>query len=164
MQRMKILVFFAAAALSLVAAQHRWGDSGHTMGFISVKGGKARHPAVLSAGGHHYTQLVTATVMPPYRGNARIELEGVPATCYEIHLQNPVVNLGLRRLPRLENNTLFGLEPRDRIALWVVITPPGPIKGKSLLAFYDTVSNRSLLKVPFIFQPKDVRNAERLPH
>ncbi len=164
MEPKKIIIFIIAVIIALFAAHHRWGDSSHAMGIISVKGGKARHPAVMLAGRRHYTQIVTASVAPPYRGDARIMLEGLPAIHYEIHLQGPVVNFDLKRRPRLEKNTLYGLEPGDRIALWVMITPSKSLAGRYTLAFYDTATNNTLLKIPFIFQSKDAQDAGRTEH
>jgi hypothetical protein len=156
MRLKKVITFVLSAGLCLVAAGYRWDDSGHTIGFVSRQGGRVRHPSYLKSGHGRYTQLITASVLPGYHGNARLALEGSPPLPCEIHLTIPVVDLGLRRKPRLENQTLVDLQPRDRIALWLVMhPPPGIIEGKYTLAFYDSASGRSLLRVPIIFKTEE---------
>jgi hypothetical protein len=164
MRLKKTIVFVLSAGLCLVAASYRWGDSGHAIGLISRQGGKARHPSILKSGKDRYTQIVTATVLPGYRGNARVVLEGSPPMRCEMHLAVPVVDLNLRRKPRFENSTLVDLQPGDRIALWLVMHPaekafrpgsgpaPGASGEKAILAFYDTASDQSLLRIPIIFK------------
>ena len=168
MRRKKVITFILSAGLCLAAAAYRWGDSGHAIGLISRRGGRARHPTCLESGRGRYTQIVTATVLPGYRGNARVVLEGAPPMNCDMHLAVPVVDLGLRRKPRLRNRTLVDLQPGDRIALWLVMRPagsavssgsgppPGISGGKFSLAFYDTASGRSVLRIPIIFKPVKV--------
>jgi hypothetical protein len=161
MRYKKILTFVLSAGLCLVAAAYRWGDSGHTIGLVSLRGGRVRHPSVLKGGHGRYTQLVTATVLPGYHGNARLALEGSPPLPWEMHLTAPAVDLGLRRKPRLENRTLIDLQPRDRIALWLVMHPlPGMIEGRYVLAFHDSASGRSLLRVPIIFKTAEDKDEQ----
>jgi YHS domain-containing protein len=120
----KILFFTLAVCLSLFAAAYRWPDSAHSIGLIKNSGGGARHPSSLESGETSYTLIATATVMPPYHGDARVVLEGTPKLDYRIYSSGPVIDLGIRRQPVFRNNVLFDLRPGDRIALWVVITPP----------------------------------------
>ncbi len=122
----KILFFAIAVSISLVGATYRWGDSAHSIGLIKQSGGEARHPSTLESGGSLYTLIATATVIPPYRGAARVVLEGSPAIDYTIHSSEPVVDFGLRRQPRFDEskNVMYDLRPMDRIALWVVMRPP----------------------------------------
>jgi len=131
MKAKSIVFFILALALSSLAATYRWGDSGHSIGLIKAAGGGARHPAILASGEEEYTLIATATVIPPYRGDARVILEGKPPIEHRIHLSGPVVDLGIRRNPELRDNVLYGLQPRDRIALWVVMKPPAidPVCG-----------------------------------
>ena len=124
MRLRNILFFFFAVCISLLAASHRWSDSAHTMGLVTTKGGKARHPAFFENGKKHYTMIVTAKVIPPYRGDARVVFEGEPKMRCEFFASAPVLDLNLRRLPRFQDNTFFGLQPKDRLALWVLMTPP----------------------------------------
>lgn len=159
MRAKKIITFVLSAGLCLMAAGYRWGDSGHVIGLITRQGGKARHPSCLKSGKSRYTQIVTATVLPGYRGNARVVLEGSPTVPWEMHLAVPVVDLGLRRKPRLEEQTLVDLQPGDRIALWLIMHPAaGASGGKYVLAFYDTASDRSLLRIPIIFTAAESPN------
>lgn len=150
-----------AAAISLAAAGHRWGDSGHAIGLIRLDGGSARHPIVLESGKRRYSLIVTATVIPPYRGDTRIVLEGLPEQDYEIRLSEPVIRLPLHRSPEFRDGVLYGLEPRDRLALWVVIRPSVPAEGKYSLRFYDTETGRPVLSVPVIFRGEGEAGAER---
>lgn len=120
----KIIVFAVAAAVSLAAATYRWNDSAHAIGVIKAGGGSARHPVSLESGEESYMLIATATVVPPYRGNVKIVLEGEPAMEYEIHASGPIVDLGLHDWPAFRDNTLSGLKPGDRPALWVSMKPP----------------------------------------
>ena len=124
MRYRKIITLVAAVAISLTAAAYRFGDSAHSIGLVSLKGGKVRHPFVLKGGKKHYSLIGTATVLPPYRGDVRISLEGWPEIDHDIFLSGPVIDLGLHKLPELRDRTLYGLKPRDRIAFWVRIHPP----------------------------------------
>lgn len=122
--RIKTVVTFAVAvAISLVAAGYRFGDSSHAIGMVSANGGKARHPTVLQSGWDRYTQVATATVLPPYHGDVRVALEGPPVLDWEIRYSGPVIDLGLRRHPEFRDNILYGVEAGDRLAFWVLIRP-----------------------------------------
>lgn len=121
----KIIIFFVLAlAVSFLAANWRWGDSAHSIGLIKASGGEARHPAFLESGKDSYMLIATATVIPPYRGNARVVLEGEPRLEHKIYFSGPAMDLGLRRNPEFRNNVLYNLEPKDSIALWVEMKPP----------------------------------------
>ena len=199
-----IITFVLAVFISLAAAEYRWGDSSHAIGLLSVNGGKARHPSFLESGWNHYTQITTATVLPPYRGDVRVVLEGYPPLDYDLRLSEPVVDLGLRRLPDFRDDILYDVQPRDRLALWVLLRafPSDPVcgmsvgeedlsfsyqgkilyfcgegclasfrteperykgkdtpRGKYNLAFYDTRTEKSVLKVPLIFKGKEDSHA-----
>jgi len=175
MRYKKTLVFVLSAGLSLVAAGHRWSDSSHTIGLISDRGGKARHPSYMADGKNRYTQIVTATILPPYRGDARVALEGSPPMKYELHSAKPIIDMGFRNKPRFQDNTFYDLKPGDRISLWLIMRP---VSGenqlvdpnhktddkKCVLAFYDTVSNKSLLRIPIIFKGKEDMDETIHPH
>ena len=123
--RLKNVAFFVlAVSISLPAAVFRWDDSAHSIGSIKASGGEARHPVFLGGDHNRCNLIATATVIPPYRGDTRVALEGQPELNYEIFLSGPLVDLGIRRLPEFRDNTLYGLEPKDRIALWVLMQPP----------------------------------------
>lgn len=132
--RLKNVAFFVlAVSICLPAAVFRWDDSAHSIGLIKSSGGEARHPVFLGGDWDRCNLICTVTVMPPYRGDAKVVLEGKPALDYEIFCSGPVVELGIRRLPKFRDNTLYGLEPMDRIALWVLMQPPqaDPVCGMS---------------------------------
>lgn len=140
----KTLIFLAAVGISLAAAVHRWDDSGHAIGLIKAKGGEARHPVSLASGNDRYMLIATATVIPPYSGSARVELRGASTIPYTIELARPVVDLGVRRLPRLRDGVLSDLRPRDRVALWVKMLPPkaDPVCGMGCEDGYQRVEHQ----------------------
>ena len=149
----KMLFFFLGVCLSLAAATYRWGDSAHTMGMITSGGGKVRHPVFLESGKERYTMIVTAKVIPPYQGDARVVLEGAPLTDYELFATAPVVDFKFRRLPEFKGDTFLGLKPKDRLALWVRMTSPAPVSaGKLTLSFQDLKNGTPLLTVPVVFE------------
>lgn len=119
-----IVTVVVSVALSLVAATHRFGDSAHAMGMISSQGGRALHPVHLPDGGARCMLVVTATVIPPYRGDVEVVVEGDPALDATVRASSPVIDLGLRRTPRFEEQAFRGLEPGDRLAMWIAIRPP----------------------------------------
>ncbi|MDP2168362.1 MAG: YHS domain-containing protein [Thermodesulfovibrionales bacterium] len=134
-----IIFFILAVAVSTAGATYRWADSGHSIGLIKASGGQARHPSYLESGKDRYMLIATATVIPPYKGDVRVVLEGRPVMDYEIYASAPVADLGIRRWPKFENNILYGLKPKDRVALWVLMRPPvldpvcGMAKGEGFL-------------------------------
>lgn len=177
MKAKKAVFFTLALAASLVAGTYRWGDSAHSIGLIKASGGEARHPSVLGSGESGYTLIATATVIPPYRGDVRVELEGSPPMDHRIYLSGPVVDLGIRRHPELRENILRDLQPLDRIALWVVMKPaegagkepghPGTSAGadRYQVALYDVKTNRAVLRVPVIIRgEKEVEHAAEQRH
>lgn len=141
--KIKIVVFFVLAfAVSALAANYHWGDSAHAIGLIKKSGGEARHAVHLESGKNRYMLIATATVIPPYRGDMRVILEGEPFINHWIYLSEPVVNLGLRRLPVFRNNILYHLEPHDSIALWIDMKPPkiDPVCGMADQEGFKTIS------------------------
>ncbi len=89
-----------------------------------------KHPSTMDSGKRRYMLISTATVIPPYRGDVRVALEGQPEMDCRIYASAPVIPLGLRRLPEFRDNVLYGLRPKDRIALWVEMKPPvDPVCG-----------------------------------
>lgn len=142
--KVKNFIFFALAlAASFLAATYRWGDSAHSIGLIKASGGEARHPAFLQSGENRYALIATATVMSPYRGDARVVLEGKPPIEHGIYLSGPIVDLGIRRNPELRDNVIHGLRPKDRIALWVVMKPPAidPVCGMPYEEWFPATSH-----------------------
>ncbi len=127
-----LVVFTLAAVLSVAAAWYRPGDSAHAMGLVSVKGGQARHSVHLPDGKDRYTLVVTGTVLPPYRGDARVVVAGEPEMSYDVYGSDPVLDLGLRRRPGFDDQTLTDLRPKDRFTLWVVMRPSevDPVCGR----------------------------------
>jgi hypothetical protein len=153
----KIFFFILAMLISLLGAMYRFGDSAHSIGQIKTGGGEIKHPAYLEGGSDRYTLITTATVIPPYRGDARVMLEGSPELDYKIYASEPVIDLKLRNGFKFSKNILYNLKPADRIALWVVMRAPAAkagIKGKYALALYDLKTNQSILTVPVIFKGK----------
>src|SRR5512146_2692425 len=114
------LLFFAGAiAVSLLAAWWRWPDSAHAIAVVKPGGGKARHGVAFRTGPSSYQLVATATVLPPWSGDARLSIEGDPPLRWSAALSRPVVDLGVYDFPRLEGDVIRGLRPRHHIALWV---------------------------------------------
>jgi YHS domain-containing protein len=120
----KIIFFLLAVCISLAAAVYRWSDSAHAIGVIKASGGEARHAVTLESGRDSYMLIATATVIPPYRGDVNVVLEGEPKINYQIHSSGPIVDLGLYQWPQFKDNTFIGLKPKDRPALWVEMRLP----------------------------------------
>lgn len=132
MTRRRKLAFLAGAiAVSTLGAWYRWPDSAHAIGVIKRGGGTARHPVALAPGQDSYVLITTAAVIPPWSGDARVAVEGEPAMGWQMEVSRPVVDLGLHRWPRQDGDRIRGLRPKDRIALWVKLTPPAadPVCG-----------------------------------
>jgi hypothetical protein len=148
----KLLVFLFAAILSVAAAWYRPGDSAHAMGMVSIKGGRALHPVHLPSGRERYTLVVTGTILPPYQGDARVTVDGGPPIPFIVRGSDPIIDLGLRRRSHFKDQTLTGLEPKDRFTVWVVIQPTEPMPaGKRDITFTDTATGKEVLKIPVLF-------------
>jgi len=124
MNRKGVAFLIGTMALSTLAAWHRWPDSAHAIGIVKRWGGSTRHPVSLEGGLDRYAVVATATVIPPYRGDVAFAIEGEPPMGWGLEVSRPAVDLGLHSWPTLEGDTLRGLEPRDRLALWVTLRPP----------------------------------------
>jgi YHS domain-containing protein len=120
----KLAFLAGAVAVSTLAAWYRWPDSAHAIGVIKEGGGAARHPVALKPGQDSYVVIATAPVVPPWRGDAVVSVEGDPAPAWELEVSRPILDLHLRRWPKQDGNRIRGLEPKDRLALWVKLTPP----------------------------------------
>jgi hypothetical protein len=121
MRPRSMLLFAVALAVFLGAASYRFRDSGHAIGVIKQEGGTALHPVYLDPGRSSYVLIATAAVVPPYRGDVAVALEGAPGMECAIHSGDPVVDLSPYRHPVFRGDRILGLEPRDKIALWVVM-------------------------------------------
>lgn len=149
-----------SAAFFLLISGYRFGDSGHALSTMSLKGGKARHPVHLKNSYDRFSVIVTSRVLPPYQGDARVVLEGEPAIFHEMYFSEPVVNLGLSNGPFFNENTIYNLTPGDRIAMWLYMKDTeGTINADRIsqytLAFYDTKTHRPVLKVPLVFESEE---------
>ncbi len=148
----KLLVFIFAAVLSVGAAWYRHGDSAHAMGMVSMKGGRALHPVHFPIGKDRYTLVITGTIIPPYRGDMRVTVDGGGPMPTIIRGSDPIIDLALRHRPYFEDGTLTGLQPRDRFTIWVVMDPDEPmLAGKRDITFTDTATEKPVLTIPVIF-------------
>jgi len=154
----KIAVFLAAVVISATAAGFRWGGSGHVIGMIHPAGGTVNHPLVLAGDNRLYSFIVSASVLPSYRGDVEIRLAGEPALDCDIFLAEPVLDLGLHPRPDYACPVLSGLRPGDRISLWAVIRTSLPVRGAYRLEFLDTRSGTCVLCVPIIFAGEEGTN------
>lgn len=121
MKSTSVLIFLLALAFFTFAASHRFYDSAHAIGTIKKGGGMARHPALLDKDRSSYVLIATAGVVPPYKGNARVVLEGDPSLKASFYDSGPALSLGLHRQPEFSGDTYYDLRPKDKIALWVRI-------------------------------------------
>jgi len=153
---MKNLIYFIlAVAISLPAAIYRWGDSAHSSGFITADGGSVRHTRALESGYSRYSLVATARVRPPYRGDARVVLEGAPELDHEIDISSLAMDLGFRKRPKLKDRTIYDIEPGDKINIRVVLKEPASgksIRGRYILALYDTQTGSPIFRVPWEFK------------
>ena len=148
----KLLVFIFAAVLSVGAAWYRHGDSAHAMGMVSMKGGRALHPVHFPIGKDRYTLVITGTIIPPYRGDMRVTVDGGLPMPTIVRGSDPIIDLALRHRPYFEDGTLTGLQPRDRFTIWVVMDPDEPmLAGKRDITFTDTATEKPVLTIPVIF-------------
>ncbi|MDR9500220.1 MAG: hypothetical protein RI601_00325 [Desulfurivibrionaceae bacterium] len=120
-----MITFTAAVGLSLLGVVSHFGDSAHSMALLSKDGGRVKHAAHFECGLNRYVMIATATVLPPYRGDVRVVVENVPGMTWAIHNSEPMIPLGLHREPVFRDHVLKGVQPRDRLVLWVVMRPDG---------------------------------------
>jgi YHS domain-containing protein len=119
-----LIFFIIAVAVSLLAASHRWNDSAHAITTVSNKGGSVRHAVELKGGEDRYTIVVTSTVIPPYRGDIKMALEGEPQIPYEIRSSLPPrFNLGVHKWYSIEGDIVKSVKPRDKFILWLILKP-----------------------------------------
>jgi len=152
-------VFAVAGVLALLAANHRFGDSAHAIGMINRNGGKAMHPFMLGSGYDTYTVIATATVQPPYRGDARVIVEGLPPTDYTVMSAEPIIRLGWHHRPGFSQRVLNDLEPGDRLALWVRLPANRAAQTEHRplgLTFSDVKTGATVLHIPFVFDGEEV--------
>ncbi len=145
-----------SVGVATLAAAWRWPDSTHAIGVLRQGGGSARHPVTLTPGPTRYMLVVTAPVIPPWRGDARLAIEGDPLLDFKTELSGPVLDLGLHHLPRLDGRVLRGLRAGDRIALWVQIdAPQAAYHGQQLrLTMRDERTAEPLLTLPVVLGGK----------
>jgi hypothetical protein len=160
--KLKVIFCFAiSAAVSLVAATHRFQDSAHAIGVLKPGGGRVRHAAVLDRDRENWVLITTAAVAPPFSGNVRVGLEGKPELRATFHNAQPAVRVGLHHRPEFRNDTYYGLRPGDRIALWIKLARNGQSESygqhcrgrrqETALAFFDAATDLRLLTVPIRF-------------
>ena len=94
--------------------------------------------------------IATATVLPGYQGDVRVQLQGIPGIPHTIRNAQPLIDLGIRHLPRFNDNTYYGLRSGDRLALWVMMHPPrtDPVCG---MACRDSYPQGTLDGKPYCF-------------
>ena len=153
MKMKNVVVFFLSVFLFIPVSCHRFGDSGHAITMISQSGGRFRHPVHIDKNYGRCALIVTGTVVPPYRGDARVVLESPDRLTHSVYFSKPVIDFGFTNLPFFENNILYGLKPGDRISLWILIENIFREKeSKCHLALYDTKTNKPVLKLPILFE------------
>jgi hypothetical protein len=153
----------------LTAFRTQQNDNAHTIGILTAKGGTAIHEAHLQSGTSflgHYTVFLTANVVPPVRGDIKIDLRGPAPVEYElISRYPPMVPLVNRSHPwyRLENATLKGVSPGDALALTVRMKPP-PKVGNYEIVLSDAKTQKAYLTMPITFSPEPGQSEEEPCH
>lgn len=153
-----IVALGVTVATSLVAAGFRFGDSSHAIGLLTTEGGRARHGFHLKAGYSRYTLVATATVLPPYKGNARVSIDGCEPWDWSVYNSNPIVRLELHHVAEMRGLVFRDLQPRDRLAFWVVLEPDsGPeaaaVPGdKCAVRLTDIETGAQVLSIPVSFE------------
>jgi hypothetical protein len=148
-----IVAVAVAVAVSLVAAGFRFGDSAHAIGLLTSQGGRARHPFHLAGGYSRYTLVVTATVLPPYRGDARVRVDGCEPWRWSVYDSEPAMRLPFRRRPEMRDLVYRDLRPRDRLAFWVVLKHDSAVEtgdGCSVV-LADEETGATVLRIPIHF-------------
>lgn len=157
-----IIAFLLSVTVCGVAASYRFHDSAHAMGTLKTGGGTVRHSAMLDRDRDSWVLIATAGVVPPFRGNARVVLEGDRRLAATFHNAQPAVSLGVHHRPEFRADTYYDLRPGDRIALWVKISRNEVHEGlagaqgaahprETSLAFFDTATDAKLLTIPIRF-------------
>jgi hypothetical protein len=122
-----VIIFAISVAVFTLAATHRFHDSAHAIGMLKKGGGLVRHPVRLDGEKPSASLIVTARVVPPYRGDARVVLEGAPGYSYAIHNAEPAIRLPFHHRPTFRDNVYHNLRPNDKVALWVIMHHRGTV-------------------------------------
>ena len=117
--------FIASTLIFTALAAYRPGDSGHVVSETNSQGGNARHGAHFSYGTARCSVLVTSKVKLDLKEDLKISVEGRNIPPYEIIGRNPsVFDIGIHAWPRMEGETIYGVQKKDKIAFYVVFKPP----------------------------------------
>lgn len=123
--------FIGSALIFTALAAYRPGDFGHVVSETTSEGGKSRHGANFSYGIGRCSVLVTSKVSLDCKDDLKISVEGANPPPFEIIGRNPsVFNLGIHAWPRMEGDTIYGVQ-KDKIAFYVVFmsTEKDPVCG-----------------------------------
>jgi hypothetical protein len=153
-----IITIAVTIAICTVAAMYTPPGFGHSVTLVTKDGGVSRHPVLLGLNMKKYVILVTGTVIPPYRGGFRIELEGEPKIKPRIYSSYPPsISLGINHFHDFSDNKITNIYPRDKFTLAVYIRPEKPITDFSSyeLKFYDLKTDKQVLSVPVTFRELD---------
>ena len=132
-------------------------DTVHAVALLNMKGGQAMHPAhfVLGEGLFgRFTLLLTATVLPPVRGDILFEINGPEELEYSVASRYPpVIPLINRSHPwfSFEKNVHKGVQPGDSLLLVMRIKPPKE-PGEYQIVLKDAYSGQVYLTLPAFFE------------
>ncbi len=142
-------------ALCTIFAMYSTPGFGHCVTVMSKDGGMALHPVLLGLNKHRYVFLVTGTVKPPFKGNVKIVLEGLPEVNYKVFSRYPpYFDFGIHKFNLFNDNTLINMNGGYQYALTISIKPDQPIITEThyKLNLYDSESDEQVLSVPVIFK------------
>lgn len=162
-----VIITFTICA---IAAMYTPPNFGHSVNMLTKNGGICKHPVLLGFNEDKYVVFVTGTVKAPYKGSAKVVLEGDPKIEYKIYSQYPPdIKLGIHKFHGFKNNTIEDLTPWEKFALAVVVKPQVKIDKTSnyKLRFYDVKSNNVVLSIPITFMELDnfhIKKTSRRPN
>lgn len=151
---MIVTIVIITFTIFTIAAMYTPPNFSHSVNMLTKDGGICRHPVLLGFNEDKYVVFVTGTVKAPYKGSAKVVLEGLPRIEYKIYSQYPPdIKLGIHKFHGFKNNTIEDLTPWEKFALIVVVKPQVKIDKTSnyKLRFYDVKSNNVVLSIPITF-------------
>ena len=132
-------------------------DTVHAVALLSMKGGQALHPAhfVLGEGLFgRFTLLLTATVIPPVKGDIVLEVNGPEKLEYSLASRYPPVLPLINRTHAwfsFTDGVHKGVKPGDSLLLVMRIKPPKE-PGEYQIVLKDAQRGQVYLTLPAIFE------------
>ena len=132
-------------------------DTVHAVALLTMKGGQAMHPAhfVLGEGLFgRFTLLLTATVIPPVRGDIVLEVSGPEQLEYSVASRYPPAVPIINRSSAwfsFDKGLHKGVQPGDSLLVIMRIKPPDE-PGEYQVVLKDANNGKVYLSLPAIFE------------